>query len=321
MPLCKKVHPKTDLMSSRIITLLFFASMLACDSPYNNSPGQSGLESGSEAANRAREQQAFQVFLDRLSETPIISPSHDLQQLAKQYFPDSTIHRDHHLHARPIPFQETRSLIYYEYSMETPAANNTYLGVFSKEGEALDLLKIKEVSFDGSISVKLVDQKILELEYYDFFHSDQLFKDEIYTDKGTPANQLPYSLKTSYRPVPGGNEIIDYYYYENYTFNPDGSLQRLNHVDEIIIDREYPFVSLKVLSYTELANYSREELRAMINEIYAAHGFIFRNDQLIKKYQRLKWYEPRHANIDPYLSDVEKLNIKKLAEVELRTPE
>jgi len=305
-------------MSSRLTTLLLFAGMLACDSPYNNSPGQSGLEPGSETANRLREQQAFQVFLNRLSETPIISPAHELQQLAKQYFPDSTIHRDHELHARPIPFQESRSLIYYEYSMETPATNNTYLGVFSKEGEILDLLKIKEVSFDGSISVKLVDQKILELEYYDFFHSDELFKDEIYTDKGTDLNQLPYSMKTSYRPVPGDNEIIDYYYYENYTFNPDGSLQLLDHADEIVIDREYPFVSLKVLSYTELEGYSRKELRAMINEIYAAHGFIFRNELLMKKYQRLPWYAPRYANVDSYISDVEMLNIKKLAEMELR---
>ena len=305
-------------MSSRLLTFLLFISILACHSPYNNSPVQSGMAPDSEMASRLREQQAFQAFINRLSETPVISPSHELQQLAKQYFPDSTIHRDHELHARPIPFQESRSLIYYEYSMETPAANNTYLGVFGKEGEILDLLKIKEVSFDGSISVKLVDQKILELEYYDFFHSDELFKDKIYTDKDALASRLPYSLKTSYRPVPGDNKIIDYYYYENYTFKPDGSLQRLDHAEEVLIDREYPFVSLKVLSYTELEGYSRKELRAMINEIYAAHGFIFRNEQLLKKYQRQPWYTPRYANVDSYISDVEKLNIKKLAEVELR---
>lgn len=52
------------------------------------------------------------------------------------------------------------------------------------------------------------------------------------------------------------------------------------------------------------------ELTLARNEIYARHGYIFRNEELRKYFQTKKWYKPRENFSDEDLNEIEKDNIK-----------
>lgn len=302
-------------MNIRLFTLLIIIGFTSCDSPYNHSPGDSAEADLLKQEVFLKETKDFTAFSESLVSSPIHEPSSEVQINAMKYFPDSTIHKGHQLHARPIPFGKSHHLIYYEYSIPETNEQNVYLGVYNQTGETIDLVNIKEVSFDGSVSINVVDDKILEIEYYDFYNPQQLYESDLITEVQSSKRKLPYRLKTSYQ-VKDGKGTTDYYFYESYALKADGKLKPLDHATEVIIDRQFPFASIKVLSYSELSNYTSEQCRSIINEIYASYGFIFRNEELIIKYHKQPWYKAKHANIDHLLSDVEKLNIKKLIKTE-----
>jgi hypothetical protein len=58
------------------------------------------------------------------------------------------------------------------------------------------------------------------------------------------------------------------------------------------------------------------ELSMARNEIFARYGYIFKNQELKKHFNSLDWYRPRYANVDSFLTEVEKWNIRKLLEME-----
>lgn len=66
---------------------------------------------------------------------------------------------------------------------------------------------------------------------------------------------------------------------------------------------------------------SDEELRMAINEIWARHGYIFRNQDILDYYRQFDWYEEKipadewdKNGQEEYLNDVELHNIKKLTD-------
>ena len=64
---------------------------------------------------------------------------------------------------------------------------------------------------------------------------------------------------------------------------------------------------------------SDEDLRMAINEIWARHGYIFRNKDILDYYRQFDWYEEKipadewdsHGQ-DYYLNSIEKKNIEKM---------
>ena len=54
----------------------------------------------------------------------------------------------------------------------------------------------------------------------------------------------------------------------------------------------------------------------MRNEIYAGHGYIFKNKKLSEHFSQQKWYSPEKENVDDYLSDIEKANINLILKIE-----
>lgn len=59
-----------------------------------------------------------------------------------------------------------------------------------------------------------------------------------------------------------------------------------------------------------------EDLRVLRNEIYARHGRVFKDVKLQKTFVELSWYKPDPNFKDDMLSDVEKANLKKIADAE-----
>ena len=76
-------------------------------------------------------------------------------------------------------------------------------------------------------------------------------------------------------------------------------------------DKEVPDYEIKMLS--------DEGLRYAINEIWARHGYIFRNQEILEYYRQFEWYvesvpadEWDKNGQNYYLNSIEQTNIEKL---------
>lgn len=72
---------------------------------------------------------------------------------------------------------------------------------------------------------------------------------------------------------------------------------------------EYPELSERKLSPEELIGVSEKEKRYMRNEIYMRHGYIFKDEDLLLHFAMFECYEPKHINVNKYLSEIEVYNI------------
>ena len=50
----------------------------------------------------------------------------------------------------------------------------------------------------------------------------------------------------------------------------------------------------------------------MRNEIFAAHGYIFKTAKWSDFFKTKDWYSPRFENVDKYLTIIERENIKMI---------
>lgn len=72
-----------------------------------------------------------------------------------------------------------------------------------------------------------------------------------------------------------------------------------------------------LLTEEELANSSKYELKIMRNRIFAKYGYKFIEGGEMDKYFRSQdWYKPTRENVDNYLTDIEKANIKLIQAAE-----
>ena len=173
----------------------------------------------------------------------------NIQLAAQRFFPDSTIHEDHQLQGHLIPYPDSLNLLFYEYALDGdgPLQSNMYLGTFSSEGDAQDILDIKEVSYDGSIAVNLIDGQILEVEYYDFFRKDNVHKAGMYTEHQLDSD-VPRWQNVALRQEHDKQNIVEFYYYENYRIDQQGRFIQLSRADSVNLSRQFPHTSIRVLS-------------------------------------------------------------------------
>jgi hypothetical protein len=79
----------------------------------------------------------------------------------------------------------------------------------------------------------------------------------------------------------------------------------------------YTQASLRKLYVDELKKLSKFELKIMRNEIYARYGFIFQaNGEMHSYFNEQEWYVAQHKNVDAFLTDLEKENIKIIQQIE-----
>lgn len=140
--------------------------------------------------------------------------------------------------------------------------------------------------------------------------------------------------KPSYRSIaPGlyesnnGNGVYAYY-----QIKTDGSVEQLktnrrfNFTKFAQIDEHYfDFCHFEHLDYEEgkpnvllMKGVSLEELDIMRNEIYAEYGFIFKTAKWKTYFESQPWYQPQYNNVDQFLSETDKANIKFILEYQQR---
>jgi YARHG domain len=72
---------------------------------------------------------------------------------------------------------------------------------------------------------------------------------------------------------------------------------------------EYPEASQRLLTEADVENHSAEELEIMRNEIYARHGYTFKNKKMRKYFEDSDWYIPIGVDIRSQLTNDEVENI------------
>lgn len=75
---------------------------------------------------------------------------------------------------------------------------------------------------------------------------------------------------------------------------------------------KYPEGSTRLLTADDLTGKSPWELKVMRNEIYARHGYIFKNTELRDYFEKQAWYKPVSEDVTDLLSKVEKDNAEFL---------
>lgn len=78
----------------------------------------------------------------------------------------------------------------------------------------------------------------------------------------------------------------------------------------------YPFLSEAALTPEALADFSLEELVIARNEVYARHGYSFKNAELAAHFAAQRWYKPDPAYDEKSLTERERENIRLLLAAE-----
>jgi hypothetical protein len=74
----------------------------------------------------------------------------------------------------------------------------------------------------------------------------------------------------------------------------------------------YPEGSTRPLNESDTRYLTKWGHKVMLNEIYARHGMTFTDDDLKSHFGRFEWYNPRSANVQSDLTELEKQNIEFL---------
>jgi hypothetical protein len=87
-------------------------------------------------------------------------------------------------------------------------------------------------------------------------------------------------------------------------------------VDQKTVPGEYPIASSRELKQEDILNMTADEMKTMRNEIYARHGYIFQNKEMMAHFSKMPWYKPTHSDVREMLSATEKKNIELIKEME-----
>ena len=86
-----------------------------------------------------------------------------------------------------------------------------------------------------------------------------------------------------------------------------------------IFPGKYPQASYQLLTQSDIELKSKEDLKIMRNEIFARYGYIFKKGGDMDTYfKSQEWYTPQTKNVNEYLTDIEKHNIKFIKTYEKR---
>jgi len=119
-----------------------------------------------------------------------------------------------------------------------------------------------------------------------------------------------------------------------FTFNPDQvleytyrdqsktkSIKAYDEEDEEYLDNGMLSSTQKIFDYnpskvilseSELRELTKGDLIILRNSIYAKHGYSFKKRSLRNYFDDLDWYMPVYIDIKPFLTDIEKTNIKNM---------
>ncbi len=108
----------------------------------------------------------------------------------------------------------------------------------------------------------------------------------------------------------------DDYYYEDESDNMDSDSSYMEDYRDYEEDFIFPTSSMSYLSDSEIDQLSQEDIQQAINEIYARHGRIFKDEPYNSYFRSCEWYVPLYEDDefdDSCFNDYEKTNIQRLA--------
>ena len=120
-------------------------------------------------------------------------------------------------------------------------------------------------------------------------------------------------------------EWLQQYFYNQPWYTPDENFkdEQLSGNDKVNVEtivkyenRIHQELSTKPIARALLEGLFLEDARQMRQEIYARHGYIFRNEALRRYFAAQPWYQPRHADVTAMLSDIERANLALIQERE-----
>ena len=82
----------------------------------------------------------------------------------------------------------------------------------------------------------------------------------------------------------------------------------------------YGVTSCDLLRGDDLKYFSPRELRLVRNEIFARHGYQFKDTVLQAYFDKQDWYKPLYDNVDEYITPLERANINFILEKEKTNP-
>ena len=106
------------------------------------------------------------------------------------------------------------------------------------------------------------------------------------------------------------------YYYDDESDNIDSDSSYMEDYRGYEEDFIFPASSMSYLSDSEIDQLSQEDIQQAINEIYARHGRIFKDEPYNSYFRSCEWYVPLYEADefdDSCFNDYEKANIQKLA--------
>lgn len=77
-----------------------------------------------------------------------------------------------------------------------------------------------------------------------------------------------------------------------------------------------PLSSYKQLSFDDLKKFNSKELLIVRNQVFAYHGYIFKDPFLKEYFNYQTWYTPKYLNVDSYLTELEIKNINTIKSFE-----
>lgn len=167
----------------------------------------------------------------------------------------------------------------------------------------------------------------------------------VYADSKRTAKFINDSLVEVRNFIPTENKAIAYSYLTHYEFisiSKSGNTKKSDRgvfpMTEIIELKPYHFQGGFIRFVTEekermmtpdyneewqeldvicITNHlTAEDLRYMINEMYARHGLKFKNPELTATFKKYKWYKPQFTNVDSKLNEIEKKNLNTILKLE-----
>lgn len=233
------------------------------------------------------------------------------KEFAVEYFGASVEHYDiyysYKLNSILRICNDSIQLIYTSNSL---VRSESFLSVFSIDGTKKHaLFTIDEGGdHDGSIAISTSTS-------YDFLE-DQIIE----------ITQLAEAVKDQSKIQPGTDWLIEgesfwdletetTYEYKYLEIN-DCSVNRLTTKKEVNPERDFEIASKKLLTAKDFKSLTKEELRLMRNEIFAAYGYIFKSKDLLEYFNKKSWYNPELDDVTAQLSDIEKLNAQRIFDYE-----
>ncbi|MGG6230374.1 YARHG domain-containing protein [Tenacibaculum sp. SDUM215027] len=129
------------------------------------------------------------------------------------------------------------------------------------------------------------------------FYSDQSNGEFVFFEV---ANKKYKGLKLVNPPVQTGNK-------------GDYEIGSYSKFDEI---GNYFNTKTTIISLNYLNKMDKEELKIMRNEIFARYHYEFKTKKLSEYFIKQKWYSGYHQNVDSFLTEIEKENIKRILNIE-----